>query len=108
MSKSGCGRFSEKILKIDAFGRPFEFMLPNGTKRYKTLVGTILTVILTILVTLYTVYKVQLLLNNEQVIVTLTSEENYFVKNEALISSSEDGFNIAVGLFQLEHRANKS
>lgn len=97
MSKSGCGKFSEKILKVDAFGSPFEFKLPNGTKRYKSLVGTILTVILAILVTLYTVYKVQLLLNDEQVFVSITTEENYFDSNDAL-SSSGDGFNIAVGL----------
>ena len=78
MPRSGCENLSEKALKIDAFARPFEFMLPNGAKRYKTLSGSILTVILALLVLIYTTYKLQLLLNNEQVFVMVTSEESFY------------------------------
>ena len=100
MPKSGCGNLSEKALKIDAFGRPFEFILPNRTKRYKTLAGSILTVFLAILVILYTAYKLQLLLSNDQVFLTVTSEENFSYESEEVsaLSNSEHGFNIAVGL----------
>ena len=65
MQKSGCGKLGEKALKVDAFGRPFEFVLPNGSRRYKTLAGAVLTVFLALVVALYTAYKLQLLLNND-------------------------------------------
>ena len=104
MAKSGCGKLGEKALKIDAFGRPFEFVLPNGTKRYKSLVGSLLTVFLALIVTLYTAYKLQLLLNNDQVFVMVTTEESFQDENkeDSAISSSVNGFNIAVGLFNFE------
>ena len=65
MGKSGCTKFSEKALIIDSFGRPFEFFLPNGTKRYKTLSGSILTVVTLLIVLLYTAYKYRLLIERE-------------------------------------------
>ena len=103
MAKSGCGKLGEKALKIDAFGRPFEFVLPNGTKRYKSLVGSLLTVFLVLIVALYTAYKLQLLLNNDQVFVMVTTEDIQDVdKVESALSSSVNGFNIAVGLFNFE------
>ena len=61
MAKSGCGKLGEKALMIDAYGRPFEFILPNGTRRYKTLLGSILTVITVIVAFIYTIYKFQLM-----------------------------------------------
>ena len=104
MQKSGCGKLSQNALKIDAFGRPFEFMLPNGTRRYKTLSGFILTIILALLVTLYTAYKLQLLMNNDNVLVMVTTEESFFDKNgeRSALSRSEHGFNIAFALVNVE------
>ena len=101
MPRSGCANLSQKALKIDSFGRPFEFMLPNGSKRYKTLSGSILTVVLALLVTLYTAYKLQLLMNHDQVLLMVTTEESFYDDKTAggIISSSENGFNVAVGLF---------
>ena len=101
MPRSGCANLSQEALKIDSFGRPFEFMLPNGSKRYKTLSGSILTVVLALLVTLYTAYKLELLLNNDQVLLMVTTEESFYDDTSAggTISSTEDGFNVAVGMF---------
>ena len=81
MQKSSCGKLSQSALKIDAFGRPFEFMLPNGTRKYKTLLGSIFTVILALIVTLYTAYKLQLLVSNDNVLVMVTTEDSFFDKN---------------------------
>ena len=99
MAKSGCGKLGEKALMIDAYGRPFEFILPNGARRYKTLVGSILTVITVIVAFLYTVYKFQLMNDRDQVNISYTSEEGYFDSNESILSPSSD-FNIAFGIFK--------
>ena len=42
---------------IDAFAKPFRFMLPGGTKEYKSLVGAVLTLVTVITVSFYAVYK---------------------------------------------------
>ena len=105
MQKSGCEKLSQNALKIDAFGRPFEFMLPNGTRKYKTLSGSIFTVILALIVTLYTAYKLQLLLNNDNVLVMVTTEDSFFDKNgeRSTLSRSEHGFNLAFVLLNVEN-----
>ena len=65
MSKSNCSKVSEKALIIDSFGRPFEFMLPNGSKKYRSLLGSVLTLIIVLVVALYAVYKLQLLIEHD-------------------------------------------
>ena len=95
MPKTDCGKLSEKVLKIDAFGRPFQFVLPNGSKSYKSLSGAILTIILALLVALYAIYKFELLYKNEYELKVTTQDSSLDVDN---YSSSENGFNIAIGL----------
>ena len=68
--KSSCGKVIEKALIIDAFGRPFYFILPNGAKEYKSLIGSIMTLMTIITVALYAVYKWQLLLDKEETSLT--------------------------------------
>lgn len=66
----GCDNFRSKVLLLDSYGRPFSFMLPNGQKMYKSLIGSILTVLAVIIVALYAVYKWDLLLSQEETSVT--------------------------------------
>lgn len=58
----GCGTFKQKVLLFDSYGRPFNLLLPNGEKFYKSLLGTILTIIAVTLVAFYAVYKWDLLM----------------------------------------------
>ena len=74
MSKSGCSKVGEKALIIDSFGRPFEFLLPNGAKKYKSLVGSIMTLFTIIVVAVYSIYRWQLLIDKEQINVTSSIE----------------------------------
>ena len=74
MTKSSCSKFGEKALLIDSFGRPFEFMLPNGAKKYKSLVGSIATLVTVIIVALYAVYKWQLLIDKDQLNISSSIE----------------------------------
>ena len=58
-SKAGCsGRgIAEKALSIDQFGRPFEFMLPNRQRKYKTLCGSIMSIVMLLVIGFYSAYK---------------------------------------------------
>ena len=60
--RSSCGKVVQKAIIIDSFSKPFRFMLPGGSKEYKSLIGAIFTVITVITVLTYAVYKWQLLL----------------------------------------------
>ena len=104
MSKSNCSKVSEKALIIDSFGRPFEFMLPNGSKKYRSLLGSVLTLIIVLVVALYAVYKWQLLIEKDQVTVSFSKEENYFDETSILDPASR--FNLAVGIYDRKNRDN--
>ena len=64
--KSSCSKVKEKALVIDSFGTPFSFMLPNGQKMYKSLVGSIMTVLTVAAVATYGIYKWQILFDREE------------------------------------------
>ena len=70
-------------------------MLPNGSKSYKSLSGAILTIILALLVALYAIYKFELLYKNDYELKVTNMDSSLDVDN---YSSSENGFNIAIGL----------
>ena len=55
--KSSCSKVGEKALLIDSFGKPFTFLLPDGQKSYKSLLGAILTIFIMLTIGLYGVYK---------------------------------------------------
>ena len=55
--KSSCSKFGEKALIIDSFGTPFTFLLPDGKKTYKSLLGAILTVLIVLTIAFYAIYK---------------------------------------------------
>ena len=104
--KSACrgSSISEKIIGIDQFGRPFEFVLPNGSRKYKSLCGAIMTLATLVIVTLYAVYKCQLLISRDQFSINLATEEGYYNERESVLNS-ESGVNFAVGIYsRLERR----
>ena len=62
---AGGGNCAKNIMSLDLYGRPFVFMLPNKQQRYKSVVGSLLTVINLFIVFVYAIYKVQLLSDKE-------------------------------------------
>ena len=68
---------------------------------YKSLLGAILTVIIFTVVSFYALYKWQLLIGKEEARTIIEIEEDYFRANNSFIDNKEDGFNIAVGMFNL-------
>ena len=103
--KSSCSKVKEKALIIDSFGKPFTFLLPDGQKMYRSLLGAILTVVIFWVVSFYAIYKWQLLIDKDEARITLTVEEDYFTENDSVINRNDDGFNIAFGIFSLLDRS---
>ena len=99
-NKSSCSKVGEKALVIDSFGRPFEFMLPNGSKKYRSLVGSIMTLVTVMIVAVYSSYKWQLLIDKEQVTNSQSIDERHFDSSNSILDL-ESGFNLAVGIFGL-------
>lgn len=93
--RGSCASFKTKALLIDSYGRPFSFMLPNGQKMYKSLIGSILTIVAVTIVALYAIYKWDLLLSQEETFVQTDIEEGGASLEEF---SREQGLNFAVGI----------
>ena len=81
MSKSSCSKVGEKALILDSFGKPFTFLLPDGKKSYKSLMGAILTVLLVLTMAVYGVYKWQILIDREEAVVSLNILNDYWLNN---------------------------
>ena len=96
--KSSCGKVAQKAIIIDSFAKPFRFMLPGGTKEYKSLIGAIFTLITTFTVLGYAVYKWQLLLEKDDTVLAQTIIEDHFIETDRAFGS-EEGFQIAFGLY---------
>lgn len=91
------GGCTQKVLKLDLYGRPFMFMLPNHEQRYKSIVGSLCTILVLFVVFVYAVYKVQLLSDKDESRVQRTLEENYF-DYQKFVSSHHGEFNVAFAL----------
>lgn len=65
LGSHGCNKFMQKALIFDVYGRPMMFMLPNTQQRYKTIVGSLCTILTIGIVFVYAVYKLELLINRE-------------------------------------------
>ena len=95
--KSSCSRLKDNMILLDAYGQPFNFMLPGKRKMYKSLVGTIMTLIAVTTVVGYAIYKWNILRTNTQASISTTVEENYFADKNATLTE-QDGFKIAFSL----------
>ena len=74
-------------------------MLPNGAKEYKSLIGSVMTLLTIITVALYAVYKWQLLVDKEETSLTLKIKENYYDTRQHVFDQ-DSGFNIALGIYK--------
>ena len=60
------GGCTAKMYKFDLYGRPFMFMLPNHDQKYKSILGSMCTILVLFVVFVYAVYKVQLLSDKDE------------------------------------------
>ena len=99
MGKSSCSKVGEKALIIDQFAKPFEFMLPNGSKKYRSLLGSVLTLVTVIIVALYSIYKWQVLIDRDEYTLSQITEENYFNETRTSKMDRSTDFNLAFGIY---------
>ena len=55
---SNCDRYQSKVLMIDLFRRPFNFLLPDHQSEYRTFLGSMLSVITAIFILVYGGFKI--------------------------------------------------
>ena len=55
--------YCQKLMILDVYGRPFDFLLPDGNKKFKSLPGTTFTAITVCLLIFYIGYRSEQLWN---------------------------------------------
>ena len=57
---------SKNFVKLDAFGAPFQFTLPDQSKIFKTVPGAICTIAMVLVIMVFASYKVSVLIERSQ------------------------------------------
>ena len=52
-----CGSFNKKILSLDIYAKPFEYLLPDHQIHYKTHTGAFFSILTILIVLSYAVFK---------------------------------------------------
>ena len=52
-----CGSFEQKVLAIDLYKQPFNFLMPDHRENYRSLLGSLLSVVTFALMISYAAYK---------------------------------------------------
>ena len=84
-------RFKRAILSIDRFGEPFKFNIRNNNDTYKSIPGTILSLVLLPLIIPFAVYKFNVMRNYGDSNIVEGTQYNYFDSSFTL-SSKEHNF----------------
>lgn len=63
MKRNAC---AELLIKIDIFGQPFQFGMPDKKKIFKTVPGAICTILLFFVIAIYAGYKIATLVSKSQ------------------------------------------
>ena len=74
------------MLAIDLFDQPFYFMMPDHRDRYRTILGSCLSVMTFILILMYGSYKMVDLLDYKDFNVYKFEKENFYDMREPLTS----------------------
>ena len=56
---SPCDRYQSRMLSLDLYRRPFNFLLPDHESEYRTFLGSTLSIIQFVLLLLYGSYNLQ-------------------------------------------------
>ena len=98
--KPKCSHYAQNVMVIDLYKRPFYFLMPDRTEYYRNYLGTCLSFFTLFLVLVYGFIKFGDLMEYKDYKVFEIKEENYFKDSDKF--TSNDGFNIAAGIFGFE------
>ena len=98
--QSRCDSCQQKTLKIDLYRQPFRLRLPDNSDYYKTMLGSILSIITIVSLLTYTAVQLQVMYAREDYVVQLRDELDYFSPEDSF--GREQGFFVAFGLASLD------
>ena len=92
-----CDRFYKLFLAADLYTEPFKFLLPGEEDRYRTFLGSMLSLVTICILVGYGTFKTLDLLNYEDYQVQPRLKENFYDTDETL-NSSEYRFAVAAAI----------
>ena len=96
---------SNKMLVMDLYKRPFNFLLPDNADKHRTCCGAVFSILIILVILTYASYKLQDMLSFGDYKLQFSEQENYFRDIDALKSS--DGFEVAAGIIDFATRAEE-
>ena len=75
---TSCDRYQSKFLQYDLYRRPFNFLLPDHQSQYRSLLGSVLSLLTLILLLIYMNYMFLIFFSSSEFIVNQTRDEYYF------------------------------
>ena len=94
---SSCQNLLDKFIVVDSFGETIELTIPGDRHRYKSLLGTIMTIIILTTIVAYASVKAGELLSDEEANLSRIVQDNYY--DDTFVFTAEDnGFDIGIVL----------
>ena len=97
---SGYDRCQKSALRMDVYRQPFRLLLPDGHDTYRTLIGSLLSLLTFVTLLMYGSYKVTRLVQSEDYKVSMHVLEDHFASNETF--GSTDGFVVAAAMTRFD------
>ena len=73
-----CDRFYKNLLYLDFYPRPFHFLMPDEASRYRSLLGSVLSVCTVLAIGSYASFKLNRLVNLIDYSVNIVNEDHYY------------------------------
>lgn len=77
-----CGNLEQKALAVDLFDQPFYFMMPDHRDRYRTILGSLLSILTFTLIIGYGTYKITDLIDYKEFKLLKFEKENFYDMRE--------------------------
>ena len=98
---SGCTSFQRRLLTLDMYRRPFLLLLPDENDMYRTLLGSVLSILTLTLVLTYAGFKTTDLVSMRNYRVQTQELHDFYDKKEGF--GFDDGFMIAGNILGYEN-----
>ena len=86
-----------KFMKIDIFAQPFRLILPDGENKYRSFLGSLLSLLTAILLVGYGAYKIQELASNSDYKIQIQDQRYYYDAADEF-TFEDHGFMIAAAI----------
>ena len=96
-SLTSCDKAYSSLLYIDFYSQPVRLMLPKQADRYRTVLGSCLSILTFVFVVIYFGYQMVGMVDYDGYSTELRIEEDVFTPNDPF-NSEDIGFAIAVGI----------